>query len=140
MKKPLPATSRPRHNFVTRDTVIEYHARFLRYMAKKYGGETTLNELRVMNQILRCRFRVGFVCHLCELPCDSCGPTAISKMTGIPKSTVSRAVYNLVQAGWLREERHTDDGRRIIVQLGDATLARKDDWKLFVSWFDELSE
>jgi len=116
---------------ITNNTITEFSALLFRKMSEKYGGETTLNELRVMNQVWRCHLR----CSKCD-----CGPTALSEMTGIPKSTVSRTVFNLIQAGWLVEERHPNDRRRNIVRPGPRSTARIEaDWRECIEWLEELT-
>ena len=58
---------------VTAQAVVEFGRRQLRLLAEKCGGERTLNEMRVMNQVI-----------LCSLEGHCCGVTNIHKVTGIP--------------------------------------------------------
>ncbi len=96
---------------VTPQAVVEFSRNLLRQLAVKYGGDRTLNELRVMNQILRC-----------SLQGRSCSVTALHKATGIPMPTVSRSVAHLQNDGWLSERQHPDDGSRRIISLGPRSL------------------
>ncbi len=115
---------------VTAAAVIEFSRNLLKELAAKYGGETTLNELRVMNQILRCYF-VGRTCCV----------TALHKVTGIPMPTVSRSVANLQSEGWLSERRDSDDGRKRIISLGPRSLdLTRDDINARVQWINDFRE
>ncbi len=96
---------------VTPQVVVEFSRNLLRQLADKYGGDCTLNELRVMNQILRC-----------SLQGQSCSVTALHKVTGIPMPTVSRSVANLQNDGWLSERPDPDDGRKRLISLGPRSL------------------
>ena len=78
---------------LTAQAAIEIERNLFRHLAEKYGGESTLNELRVMNQIIRCHLKGRF-----------CSVTALHKITDIPIPTVSRAVANLQADGWLCEK------------------------------------
>ncbi len=97
---------------VTPQVVVEFSRNLLRQLAAKYGGDCTLNELRVMNQILRC-----------SLQGKSCSVTALHKVTGIPMPTVSRSVAHLQNDGWLSERPDPDDGRKRLISLGPRSLA-----------------
>ena len=96
---------------VTPQVVVEFSRNLLRQLAEKYGGDCTLNELRVMNQILRC-----------SLQGKSCSVTALHKVTGIPMPTVSRSVAHLQNDGWLSEQPDPDDGRKRLISLGPRSL------------------
>ncbi len=96
---------------VTPQAVVEFSRNLLRQLAEKYGGDRTLNELRVMNQILRC-----------SLQGRNCCVTDLHMVTGIPMPTVSRSVAHLQNDGWLSERQHPDDGRRRIISLGPRSL------------------
>ncbi len=102
---------------VTAPDVLEFTRILLRTLAEKHGGECTLIQLRVMNQIIRCNLDGG-----------TCSVTALHSVTGIPIPTVGRAVANLRRDGWLSERPDPTDGRRRIISLGPRTLkaARKD--------------
>ncbi len=83
----------------------------LRHLAEKYGGECTLNELRVVNQII-----------VCSLEGNTCCVTALHVATGIPLPTVSRAVANLQSDGWLSERPDPNDGRKRIISMNPSSL------------------
>ncbi len=102
---------------VTAPAVVEFTQNMLRTLAEKHGGDRTLNQLRVMYQIIRC-----------NLEGRTCSVTALHRVTGIPIPTVSRAVANLRRDGWLSERRDPVDGRRRIISLGPRILkqTRKD--------------
>ncbi len=85
---------------VTPQAVVEFARNGLKILAEKYGGDCTLNEARVMIQIIRC-----------HLDGRTCSVTALHKATGIPIPTVSRAVANLQNDGWLSDQRDPADGR-----------------------------
>ena len=44
---------------VTPQAVVEFARNLYSLLAEKFGGDTTLNELRVMNQIILCHIRAG---------------------------------------------------------------------------------
>ena len=102
---------------VTAPAVVEFTQNMLGTLAEKHGGDRTLNQLRVMYQIIRC-----------NLEGRTCSVTALHRVTGIPIPTVSRVVANLQRDGWLSERPDPTDGRRRIISLGPRTLkeARKD--------------
>lgn len=91
---------------VTPQAVVEFTRILLRLMAENKGGETTLNELRIMNQIM-----------ICDLQGHSCSVTALHKVTGIPLPTVSRIVAHLQYMGWVCQRQDPDDGRKRIISL-----------------------
>ena len=99
-------------------------------MAEKYGGETTLNEARVINQVIHC-----------HLKGQCCSVTALHKVTGIPVPTVSRAVANLLDDGWLSERRDPSDGRKRVITLGPRSLNRTpDDIDRGIGWINDFLE
>ncbi len=115
---------------VTVQAVLEFSRNLLKDLAESYGGECTLNELRVMNQILRCHVD-GRICCV----------TALHKVTGIPMPTVSRSVANLQSEGWLSERRDSDDGRKRIISLGPRSLDLTwDDINARVQWINDFRE
>jgi DNA-binding MarR family transcriptional regulator len=91
---------------VTSTAIAEMNRRLLRHFAEKYGGDCTLNELRVLNQIL-----------ISSLKGKTCCVTAIHVATGIPIPTVSRAVANLQNDGWLSEQPDPNDGRKRLISM-----------------------
>ncbi len=115
---------------VTAQAVVEFSRNLLRELAEKYGGDCTLNELRVMNQIIRC-----------SLKGRTCCVTALHKVTGIPIPTVSRSVANLQNDGWLSERRDPADGRKRIISLGPRSLELTwDDINARVQWINDFRE
>jgi len=91
---------------VTVQAIVEDSRNLFRLMAEKYGGDCTLNELRVMNQIIYCSFAGR-----------TCSVTGLHKETGIPMPTVSRSVASLQKNGWLSVKRDLTDGRKRIISL-----------------------
>lgn len=115
---------------VTAQTIVEFSRNLLKDLAENYGGECTLNELRVMNQMLRSHL-VG----------QSCYVTDLHKLTGIPMPTVSRSVANLQSNGWLSVQQDSDDGRKRIISLGPRSLELTwDDINRRVQWIDDFRE
>lgn len=109
---------------ISGEVVLEFTRKLYRELAERYGGECTLNELRVMNQIILCRFKGR-----------SCSVTALHRATGIPPPTVSRCVCNLRRKGWLEEQSDPDDGRRRIIsvssdflQIARREIGKKAEW------------
>ena len=98
-------------NDVMAKAVVEFSRNGLQILAEKYGGDCTLNEARVMIQIIRC-----------HLEGRTCSVTALHKVTGIPMPTVSRAVASLQSNGWLSEQRDPDDGRKRLISFGPRSL------------------
>ncbi len=115
---------------VTAQAVVEFTRDLYRALAEKYGGDRTLNELRVMNQIICCRLKGR-----------SCSVTALHKVTGISVPTVSRSVAHLRSEGWLSEQPSPDDGRRRIISLGARSLAlASSDIDEMAQWFNDYRE
>jgi DNA-binding MarR family transcriptional regulator len=113
---------------VTAQAVIEFSRNGLRILAEKYGGDCTLNEVRVMIQIIRC-----------QLEGRTCSVTNLHKATGIPIPTVSRAVANLQRDGWLSEKRDPTDGRKRLISFGPRSLQNTpDDIKLSIQWINNF--
>jgi DNA-binding MarR family transcriptional regulator len=115
---------------VTAQVIIEFTRKLYRALAEKFGGDCTLNEVRVMNQIM-----------LCSLNGEFCNVTGLHKETGIPMPTVSRSVANLQRKGWLTTQQDPDDGRRRIVTLGPRSveLATRDIEET-AKWFNDVLE
>ena len=115
---------------VASQAVFEFARNLYRLLAEKFGGDTTLNELRVMNQII-----------LCHIKDRCCSVTALHKVTGIPIPTVSRAVANLRYSGYLSERRDPDDGRKRIISLDsrafEQTSAEIDE---MIQWINDFRE
>ena len=96
---------------VTAEVVVEFTRHILDKLAVKYGGGITLNELRVMHQIV-----------VCCVKDRHCSVTALYTKTGIPKSTVSRAITSLQDRGWLSERQDPQDGRKRMISLGPRAI------------------
>ena len=92
-------------------TMAAYNAAYLDTVASNFGGEATVNEIRVMNCVSRS--------HMID---KDIGVSFISGELGIPKSTVSRAVLNLRAGGWIREEISCLDGRKRLLRLTEKLL------------------
>ena len=115
---------------ITAKAGVEFARNLLRHLADKYGGDCTLNELRVMNQIIHC-----------SLEGRTCSVTALHKVTGIPIPTVSRAVANLQSDAWLSERRDPTDGRKRLITLGPRSLQRtSDDIDQGIGWINDFLE
>jgi DNA-binding MarR family transcriptional regulator len=115
---------------VTAPVVAEFMRNMFRMLAERLGGATTLNELRVLNQVI-----------LCRLDGHSCNVTALHKVTGIPKPTVSRAVANLQDDGYLSERRDPDDGRKRIISIGPIFLELvRNDIDGAIQWINDFRE
>jgi DNA-binding MarR family transcriptional regulator len=91
---------------ITAKVVIEFTRILFSVLAVKYGGDRTLNELRIINQL------VGR-----SLKGRTCSVTGIHKATGIPIPTVSRCVTNLQSEGLLYEQQDPNDGRKRLISL-----------------------
>ena len=115
---------------VTALAVIKFTQNLFRTLAERYGGDCTLNELRVINQMK--------VCHLAG---RTCCVTALHKVTGIPIPTVSRSVANLQRDGWLSERRDPVDGRKRIISLRPHALDLTcNDISEAIQWINDLRE
>ena len=115
---------------VTPQAVVEFARNGLKILAEKYGGDCTLNEARVMIQIIRC-----------HLEGRTCSVTALHKATGIPIPTVSRAVANLQSEGWLSEQRDPIDGRRRLISFSRRSLEKTpDDIERSIRWINNFRE
>ncbi len=115
---------------VTAPAVVEFMRNLFRTQAERYGSAATLNELRVMNQVI-----------LCRLNGRSCSVTALHKVTGIPKPTVSRVVANLQDDGYLSDRRDPDDGRKRIISVGPSFLELvHDDIDGAIRWINDSRE
>lgn len=79
----------------------------------KYGGETTLNEFRVMNQIMICYLQGDSPC---SFPC-------LDSKLPVKRSTISRVVTRLAQRGYIREEIDPWDRRKRQIYLTESFVA-----------------
>jgi DNA-binding MarR family transcriptional regulator len=96
---------------VAAPAVAEFTRTLYRKLSERFGGETTLNELRVINQVVRC-----------HLAGRTCCVTALHRVTGIPIPTVSRSVANLQRDGGLSERPDPSDGRKRIIFLSPRSV------------------
>lgn len=108
--------------------ILEDGRNLFRLMAEKYGGDCTLNELRVMNQIVYGSFEER-----------TCCVTDLHKVTGIPMPTVSRSVGHLRNNGWLSDKRDPSDGRKRIISLNPRALEQTGrEIRDAVQWFNDF--
>ena len=115
---------------VTAPAIVEFTRNLFKTLAEKYGGDCTLNELRVMNQIIRC-----------SLDGRTCSVTALHKVTGIPIPTVSRSVAHLQSNGWLSAQQDPNDGRKRIISLGPRSLQQtRSDISEAIQWINDFRE
>ncbi len=115
---------------VTAHVVVEFTKNLLRMLGEKYGSAATLNELRVMNQVI-----------LCHIKGRSCSVTALHKETGIPKSTVSRTVCTLQSDGWISDRRDRTDGRKRIISPGHRSLDQTpEDINKSIQWINNFRD
>jgi len=71
-------------------------------LAKHFGGQRTLNHLRVGNFI-------GLCCQCEGRPTSN---QEIAQALGLSRATVSRIVSDFIQCGWVAESPHPEDGRK----------------------------
>ena len=115
---------------VTAPAVVEFTRTLFRTLSDRFGGETTLNELRVITQVVRC-----------QLARRTCCVTALHQVTGIPIPTVSRCVANLQDDGWLSEQPDPSDGRkRIIFICPRSVKLAHDDINGMIQWINDFRE
>lgn len=108
--------------------VVEFARNGLKIISDKYGGDCTINEARVMVQIIRC-----------HLEGDTCSVTTLHRMTGIPLPTVSRAVANLQREGWVADDPDPTDGRKRIISFGPRSLeSTPGDLNVSVQWMRDF--
>ena len=115
---------------VTSQAVVEFARNLYRLLAENFGGDTTLNELRVMNQII-----------LCHIKGRHCSVTALHKVTGIPIPTVSRAVAHLQYSGYVTDRRDPHDGRKRIISI-DSRAFEKTSGEIdgMIQWINDFRE
>jgi len=115
---------------VTPQAVVGFTRSLYLLLAEKFGGDTTLNELRVMNQIILCHFKGR-----------CCSVTALHKVTGIPIPTVSRVVAHLQYSGYLVDRRDPDDGRKRIISLDSrAEVQMSVEIDEMIQWINDFRE
>ena len=96
-----------------RANLIRFASLLFNKMSDKYGGDTTVNELVIMNY--------GFVCHARG---EDIRVTKAATDLDIPKSTVSRVLTGMRAKGFICEYPHPTDRRRRIFKLADSFLNR----------------
>ncbi|MCK6372088.1 MAG: MarR family transcriptional regulator [Gammaproteobacteria bacterium] len=79
----------------------------LEAMSRIFGGDATLNQLRIGN----------YVGIRSELQGCETSNSEIAEALDIPRSTVSRIITNFIEAGMLVEETNQADGRRRILRI-----------------------
>ncbi len=115
---------------VTPQAVIQFTRDLFISLVGNFGSDCTLNELRVINQITRC-----------SLEGRTCSVTALHKITGIPLSSVSRAVTKFQNKRWLSETRDPADGRKRIISLEPRSLEKtRDDIDRSIGWINNFRE
>ncbi|MEM1175483.1 MAG: helix-turn-helix domain-containing protein [Pseudomonadota bacterium] len=111
---------------ITEKAIAEFSRHLFERVARKYGGDCTINELRVMNAAYWFSYND-----------NQCTPTLLAQTTGIPKSTVSRSLASLIDKGWLTDEQDAEDRRRRIIKLSEKSLAtRSADFTDAVGWLE----
>ena len=117
-------------NHFSPPAIIEFTGYLFGALSEERGGDTTLNELRLMNQMI-----------ICHLKGNCCSVTTLHERTGIPVPTVSRIVTALQYSGWLCDRRDPDDGRKRIISLSPETAAKLNaDLHCMVEWFRNFRE
>ena len=115
---------------VTAQAVVEFTRTILKTLSDRFGGEITLNELRVINQVVRC-----------HVAGRTCGVTALHRVTGIPIPTVSRSVGHLQSEGWLSERPDPSDGRKRTIFIGPRSMKlAHDDINVLAQWTKDFRE
>ncbi len=115
---------------VTAEAVVKFTRILFGVLTENYGGDTTLNELRVLNQII-----------LCHIKGRCCSVTALHKVTGIPIATVSRAVAHLQYSGYLTDRRDPHDGRRRIISIDSRAFEQTSgEIDEMIEWINDFRE
>ena len=114
----------------TREDVVEFIRKALKNLAEVRAGETTVNELRVVNQLIICHLHGG-----------NCTVTSLHQQTNIPMPTVSRIIAELQCKGWLYAEQDPEDGRRHIIKLKPGALETMTiDFDALAEWLNTVGE
>ena len=114
---------------VTERTIAKFISALYAKQAEKYGGDTTINQLRTMAQCYLIHTETG----------EGTSITELSDILEMPTSTVHRSVTELIQKGWLRDSPHPTDGRRRIVELSEQGVSGGL-WAQGIEWIREYSE
>jgi DNA-binding MarR family transcriptional regulator len=85
----------------------EFMGEVLRLLSVHFQGQTTLNDLRIGNYI-------GL---LSQHQSKATSNKDIAEALGIPPSTVSRIVKDFVEAKWVAEDSHPEDGRKKLLSI-----------------------
>ena len=87
---------------------------YLGLVAQYFPGETTLNQIRILQ-------------HISMLSKSNAGHgsnSEICNVLGLSAATVSRAVSSFIGAGILSEEEDPRDGRKRLIKISDSYLLR----------------
>ena len=115
---------------VTAPAVVDFMRTMLKTLSDRFGGEITLNELRVITQVVQC-----------HLAGRTCSVTALHRITGIPIPTVSRSVAHLQSEGWLSERLDPSDGRKRTIFIGPRSMKlAQDDINVGIQWFNDFPD
>ncbi len=113
----------------TGEVVVEFIRQLLEDLIRVRAGETTVNELRIVNQLI--------ICHLNGFECTV---TSLHRRTRIPMPTVSRIVTQLQCKGWVCDSQDPHDGRRRIIKLKpDALETMTIDFEAMAEWLNAFS-
>lgn len=93
--------------FETTREIYEFKVELLELMAEHFGGQSTLNHLRVGNFI-------GKSSQYYDRPTTN---AEIASALRLSRATVSRIVNDFVGAGWVTEYAHPDDGRKRLLTI-----------------------
>lgn len=93
--------------FQTAQEIHAFIGQFMGILAKHFGGETTLNHLRIGSYIGLKSMYEG----------DATSNKDIAETLGISRPTVSRIVHEFIEQKWVCERPHPEDGRRRIIEI-----------------------
>jgi DNA-binding MarR family transcriptional regulator len=93
--------------FQTAQEIQAFIGLFLGTLAKHFGGETTLNHLRIGSYIGLKSIYEG----------DATSNKEIAETLGISRPTVSRIVHEFIAQKWVRERPHPEDGRKRLIEI-----------------------
>ncbi len=113
---------------ITKELVADLFVMLYTKQAAKYGGETTLNELRVIA-----------ACYQAFTHERSASITTLSEELNIPTSTVHRAVTNLMSKGWIVDKPDLSDGRKRIISLSEQGVSGGL-WRVIADWIEGYPE
>ena len=114
----------------TREAVVEFIRELLEDLSRVRAGETTVNELRIVNQLISCHMQGR-----------TCTVTSLHRKTRIPMPTVSRIIAQLQSRGWVCDEPDPEDGRsRIIRMRPEALETMTIDFDAMAEWLNAFGE